>query len=467
MTDSFSYYCAVVDRVLDIAMLSPDELLEFFLSVVGQYEGDVSSLDGEKYRESIVKKLVPNWSDVKVEILKKASSSNEYVERIKIVEQVRRDLYLFVVDLYPDLSVQNLIYTVNLGKVKEDLGSILEGIYEKEDKEVDKVKITKLKAAPKEEPQPVVDPLDQLSKLEDILKKEVIGQREAIAAVVDALKLTATGISPFSSLFFIGPTGNGKTRLAKVLGENHFKGRFMKINCGEYSNPHEYAKLIGSPPGYIGHSDTSILAEKAEKSDSWVFLFDEIEKAHPKFYDFLLSLLDDGTVNDANGRELDFSKSLFIFTSNKGIKDQRIGDTRLGFGKEVIKYEESKSLMQDSLKTHFSPEFLNRIDKTIFFGTLSREDLIKVAKLELRGIAIRKTKELLTYVVDGGNSQEYGGRFLAKFIKNNISVLVADALLHKVRPKHGRLFTCRIRGGKPYLVEMEKRDEKTSITEGT
>ena len=304
-----------------------------------------------------------------------------------------------------------------------------------------------------------------LKDIEDLQKKLntlVINQEEGVQAVIDALKLTTAGFSPFSSLFFIGPTGNGKTRLAKQLGSLHFKDRFMKINCSEYAAAHEYAKLIGSPPGYIGHNDKSILAEKAEKSNRWVFLFDEVEKAHHKFHDFLLSLLDDGTVTDANGKELDFSESLFIFTSNKGMQDQRIGDTRVGFGTEVINYEESRNLIKDSLKTQFSPEFLNRIDKIVFFNSLSRDDLLKVAKLELRGVPVKKTKELLTYIINEGYSEEYGGRHLAKFIKNNVAVLVADAVLQGIEPNTGKLYNCKIRGGKPYLVELEKQNGKKS-----
>ena len=294
-----------------------------------------------------------------------------------------RDIYGYLIDLYPDLSLQNLIFNININRQKEDLGSMLDKIYEDSDEEfgaflqekmsevfAEKKTTTKVSTKTKTTHK---DTAFFLEKLQKKLNGFVINQEEAVQSVIDALKLTETGFSPFSSLFFIGPTGNGKTRLAKKLGQEHYQDRFMKVNCSEYSNAHEYAKLIGSPPGYIGHTEKSILAEKAEKSNRWVFLFDEIEKAHHKFYDFLLSLLDDGTVTDANGKELDFSESLFIFTSNKGMQDKRIGDTRLGFGGEVVKYEESRDLIKDSLKTHFSPEFLNRIDKIVFFNTLDRD----------------------------------------------------------------------------------------------
>jgi ATP-dependent Clp protease ATP-binding subunit ClpC len=260
-------------------------------------------------------------------------------------------------------------------------------------------------------------------------------------------------------LFFVGPTGNGKTRLAKMLSDIYYKDRFFKINCGEYSNPHEYAKLIGSPPGYVGYTDKSLLAEKAEKSNGWVFLFDEIEKAHPKFYDFLLNLMDEGKVMDANGKDLDFSRSLFIFTSNQGTGD--IKHNPLGFGRTKKKGDDLKKELsetfRESVKKHFSPEFINRIDKTIIFNQLNKEQLLKVVKLELAGIPVKKTKELLTYIIENGYSEEYGGRHIAKFIKNNIAILIADAVLEGVSPTSGNYYTCKVKDNTPYLVEMRKK----------
>ena len=139
---------------------------------------------------------------------------------------------------------------------------------------------------------------------------------------------------------------------------NKYSGKFWKINCAEYAQQHEYAKLIGSPPGYVGHSERSLMAEKAEESNRWVILFDEIEKAHPKFYDFLLSVLDDGTATDNMGRVLDFSESIFIFTSNQGIKDLKLGKT-VGFGNETVTVDKSKEEITQSVKSKFPAEFMN------------------------------------------------------------------------------------------------------------
>ena len=208
----------------------------------------------------------------------------------------------------------------------------------------------------------------------------------------------------------------------------------MKINCAEYAHAHEYAKLIGSPPGYIGHTEKSLLFEKSEKSSRWVFLFDEIEKAHHKFYDFLLSLLDDGTCTDNMGQTLDFSQSIFIFTSNQGLTE--VKRDPVGFGaKNEVDEKVTSEVIRKSVKRHFSPEFLNRIDDLVLFHALTRQEVRKIAELQLDELPIQRTPKLIDYIVDNGYSQEYGARNIKRFIKNEISAVVADCILNKLIPK--------------------------------
>jgi len=293
---------------------------------------------------------------------------------------------------------------------------------------------------------------EKLELIDKTIKTNLIGQNDATERVVNSLKVIAAGLSSFTSFFFIGPTGVGKTQLGRILGKC-IGGNFFKINCGEYSSGHEYSKLIGSPPGYVGHTDRSVLAEKAEESSRWVFLFDEIEKAHHKFYDFLLSLLDDGTVTDNMGRELDFSDSIFIFTSNQGTSDLKLGKT-LGFGNEENTYDKSKDQIKASVKKHFPAEFLNRIDEYILFNELSERDIRKIVSLELQGVPIKKTKSLLDYVVKGGYSKEYGARNVKRFIKSNITVKVAEAILEKRVPKkEGTMYSPKIKNGELVIVD--------------
>jgi ATP-dependent Clp protease ATP-binding subunit ClpC len=292
--------------------------------------------------------------------------------------------------------------------------------------------------------------------LEDYLLENIVGQEAAIKALMRSLKLMASGLSGQSSFLFVGPTGVGKTQLAKLLGEK-FSGNFYKINCAEYAGGHEYAKLIGSPPGYVGHTEKSLLAEKAEKSNSWVFLFDEIEKAHHKLYDFLLSLLDDGTCTDNMGQVLDFSQSIFIFTSNQGVGEIKRESVGFMSSKEEVSDSVSESVIKKSVKRHFSPEFLNRIDDTVVFKPLSKKDVKDIAALHLEKLPIMTTHALVEFVADKGYSREYGARNIARFIKNNVSDKVADAILNELVPKNGdEFYKPRIVRGEVKIIDTEK-----------
>ena len=271
--------------------------------------------------------------------------------------------------------------------------------------------------------------LKSLKAVERFLKKRVVGQDKAISEVVNTLKLRAAGFSRFSSFFFIGPTGVGKTELARVLSEGFLgsKRKLLKINCGEYSNPHEYAKLIGSPPGYIGFNEKGILSEKALESSEWVILFDEIEKASGKLHNLLLGFLDDGIIQDNHGTELNFRDSLIVFTSNIGMEN--VGKKTLGFDAKELSYEDVKSDVVKSFKRKFPPEFVNRIDQVVHFNQLTKEDTAKIAKLNLKGLPIKPTTKLINWVVEGGYSSEYGARHLKRFIRKNVTLRLAEAML--------------------------------------
>ena len=303
--------------------------------------------------------------------------------------------------------------------------------------------------------------IEDINNLEDYFKEHIIGQRPALDAIVKSLKLMASGLSGHSSFLFVGPTGVGKTQVGKLLGEK-FSGNFYKINCAEYAGGHEYAKLIGSPPGYVGHSEKSLLAEKAEQSNSWVFLFDEIEKAHHKLYDFLLSLLDDGTCTDNMGQVLDFSQSIFIFTSNQGVTD--INRNPMGFDRsEEIEQNVTDSIIRKSVKKHFSPEFLNRIDDIVVFNSLSKAEVREIAQLQLEDLPIKATDPLIDFIVDNGFSAEYGARNISRFIKNNISDKIADAILNKLVPKKdGAYYTPRIVKGEVKIINTQKYNVSSS-----
>jgi DNA polymerase III delta prime subunit len=281
----------------------------------------------------------------------------------------------------------------------------------------------------------------ELNELDSFLRSKIMGQDHVIDEVLTSLKVMAAGLTGHSSFFFIGPTGVGKTELSKLLAEQ-LDTNYFKVNCAEYASAHEYAKLIGSPPGYVGHTEKSLLFEKAEQSNQWVFLFDEIEKAHHKLYNFLLSILDDGTCTDNLGRELDFTNSIFIFTSNLGIKE--INSTAVGFGSDSKTSEEVAAYSLEAVKKEFNPEFINRVDSFSTFNSLSPEIVEEIARIQLSDLPIKVNKTLVKYVAKNGYSKEYGARNINRFIKKNVTPVVADAILDGILPKKGDYYNIRV-----------------------
>jgi len=280
-----------------------------------------------------------------------------------------------------------------------------------------------------------------LQRIRKNIEKDLIGQENAVEKMFNMFKLVNSGFESFGSAFFIGPTGVGKTHIANLIAE-HYMGspqKILKINCSEYAGPHEYAKLIGSPPGYVGSNEPGILASKAEESSEWVILFDEIEKADTKLHNLLLGFLDDGKITDNKGNLLDFTNSIFLFTSNVGIHDN-VGIKTVGFDSKVSTYKGVRENIMDAFKREFSPEFINRIDEVIFFNQLTREDAENITKLNLRNLPIKITKKLVSHVVDNAYSPEYGARNIKRYIKQNVTLKLADKILNgseakKFKPK--------------------------------
>lgn len=430
--------CRDLNTVLLIKGMTLEEEKALYWVIKKRVKDAETPVNLEDYKKYLVKKFVVDMDS----IMNYIATSDMYEE-----EEIYDIVYDQIINLYPNFSMTFICTELNSNTFMRGLE--------------DSTLFDRLKKTIEGEAE---DPDINLSSLEDIksaersFKKNILGQDQAIASVIKALKLTATGLSQGTSFLFVGPTGVGKTELAKILGDK-YSGNFYKVNCAEYAGGHEYAKLIGSPPGYVGHTEKSLMAEKAEKSNRWVFLFDEIEKAHHKLYDFLLSLLDDGTCTDNMGNVLDFSQSLFIFTSNKGIVESK--QRRLGFTQNDPTEAEEKDAVKTSVKGHFSPEFMNRIDEVVVFNALTKKDVKKIAKLQLDKLPIEVTDSLLEYIVKHGYSREYGARNIARFIKNNISDKIADAILNgKVPKKEGALYSPKVTkdGVKIYDVKNFEAD---------
>lgn len=287
----------------------------------------------------------------------------------------------------------------------------------------------------------------RLQKLEETLHKRVIGQEEAVSAVSKAVRRGRVGLKdpkrPIGSFLFLGPTGVGKTEVSKALAEAVFGNEesMIRVDMSEYMEKHSVSKMIGSPPGYVGHEDGGQLSEKVRRNPFSVILFDEIEKAHPDVFNILLQVLDDGHITDSQGRKVDFKNTIIIMTSNAGAQSI-IEPKKLGFGaKEDEKqdHERMKASVMEEVKRIFKPEFLNRIDETIVFRALNKDDMKKIIGIMVRDLQ-KRCKEQLQIdlvvreaakesIVEKTYDRKYGARPLRRKLQDEVEDRLADALI--------------------------------------
>jgi ATP-dependent Clp protease ATP-binding subunit ClpC len=287
----------------------------------------------------------------------------------------------------------------------------------------------------------------KLLHLEDTLHQRVVGQNEAVDAVAKAIKRGRVGLKdpkrPTGSFLFLGPTGVGKTELSKALAEAVFgdEKALIRVDMSEYMEKHSVSKMIGSPPGYVGFEEGGQLSEKVRRNPYSVILFDEIEKAHVDIFNVLLQILDDGHVTDAQGRKVDFKNTIIIMTSNAGAS-RIMEPKKLGFSGDASEekdHEYMKNGVMDEVKHLFKPEFLNRIDDTIVFHALTKEEVKEIADLLLRNFADRVRKQLdihlkygepvKNYIFEKGYDKKYGARPLKRAIQNEIEDKMAEEML--------------------------------------
>jgi ATP-dependent Clp protease ATP-binding subunit ClpC len=286
----------------------------------------------------------------------------------------------------------------------------------------------------------------KLLRMEDELHKRVIGQEEALKALSRAIRRTRAGLKdpkrPSGSFIFLGPTGVGKTELAKTLAEFLFddEDALIQLDMSEYMEKHTVSRLVGSPPGYVGYDEGGQLTEAVRRRPFSVVLFDEVEKAHPDVFNTLLQILEDGRLTDAQGRAVDFKNTVLIMTSNLGTADLR--KSSLGFAKtsEAVTYERMKAKVNDALKAHFRPEFLNRIDEVIVFHELSREEVIEIVDLMLartseqlagQGLAIKLTPAARALLAERGYDPQFGARPLRRAIQQLLEDPLSERILWK------------------------------------
>ena len=317
----------------------------------------------------------------------------------------------------------------------------------------------------------------RMLRLEETLHKRVVGQDEAVTAVAKAIRRSRVGLKdpkrPIGSFLFLGPTGVGKTELCKTLAETMFgdENAMIRLDMSEYMEKHTVSRLVGSPPGYVGHEEGGQLTEKVRRKPYSVVLFDEIEKAHPDVWNILLQILEDGIVTDSQGRRVDFKNTIIVMTSNVGAKNITAAETPLGFHggdksaeeDETKRYERIRQAVMDDLKKTFRPEFLNRIDEIIVFRQLTQENIREIASRMLQvtgrrmaeqGITLDVDDDALTELARDGFDPQYGARPLRRSIQNLVEDAVAEQMLEG-RLRSGGTAHVRLKDGK-VVIESER-----------
>lgn len=298
---------------------------------------------------------------------------------------------------------------------------------------------------------------ERLMKMADELKGRVIGQDDAIVKIAKAIRRNRAGLKdpnkPIGTFIFLGPTGVGKTYLAKILAEYLFDSQdsIVRIDMSEYMEKHTVSRLIGAPPGYVGYEEGGQLTEKIRRKPYSIVLLDEIEKAHHDIYNVLLQVFDDGQLTDGIGRKVDFRNTIIIMTSNIGSRELKDFGTGVGFttaATDAAKDKVSQGILENALKRNFAPEFLNRIDDIIYFNNLEKEDIIKIIdielakvlkRVELMGLNVEISDKAKNVLADKGWDANYGARPLKRAIQKNVEDVLAEEILMQTFPQDSKV----------------------------
>ena len=314
------------------------------------------------------------------------------------------------------------------------------------------------------------DDMKMIKAMAGTLKENIIGQDDAVDALTQVIKRSRTGVAshnkPIGSFMFLGPTGVGKTETVKALSEYMFgePDAMIRIDMSEYQEKFNVSRLIGSPPGYVGHEDGGQLTEAVRRKPYSVVLFDEIEKAHPDTFNTLLQVLDEGRLTDSLGREVDFTNTIIVMTSNVGARKVQDFGTGVGFSSTsqiVNEAAKTDAIIKKELKNKFSPEFLNRLDQIILFNQLSHDSILKIVDIELNkfnermleeGYSFKFTKTAKDFLAIEGYDPLYGARPVKRAIQKYIEDLIADAILDE-----------KLKTGKTYTINKTKTNSKLTI----
>ncbi|WP_103666712.1 ATP-dependent chaperone ClpB [Pseudanabaena sp. BC1403] len=439
---------------LKMEITSQPEALDEINRKVIQLEMECLSLKKETDRESIERlgKLHKELGDLKEEqttlkaqweaeksVIDNIRKLKESIEHVNVeVQQAERDYDLnkaaeLKYGKLTDLQRQLEVGEVNLKEAQTSGRSLLRQEVTEEDiaeiiSKWSGIPISKLVESEKE----------KLLQLEDVLHDRVVGQEEAVTAIADAIQRSRAGLAdpnrPIASFIFLGPTGVGKTELAKALAAYLFdtEDSMVRIDMSEYMEKHSVSRLVGAPPGYVGYEEGGQLTEAVRRRPYAVILFDEIEKAHPDVFNIMLQILDDGRVTDSQGRTVDFKNSIIIMTSNVG--SQFI----LDIAGDDSKYDEMRDRVMESMRSSFRPEFLNRIDEIVIFHALRRDELRRIVKLQVQRLEQRLSDRRMTlkiadaaldFIAEVGYDPVYGARPLKRIIQRQLETQIAKGIL--------------------------------------
>ncbi|PZO42404.1 MAG: ATP-dependent chaperone ClpB [Pseudanabaena frigida] len=439
---------------LKMEITSQPEALDEINRKVIQLEMECLSLKKETDRESLerLEKLYKELGDLKEEqttlkaqweaeksVIDNIRKLKESIEQVNVeIQQAERDYDLnkaaeLKYGKLTDLQRQLEIAEVNLEEAKTSGRSLLRQEVTEEDiaeiiSKWSGIPVSKLVESEKE----------KLLQLEDVLHDRVVGQEEAVTAIADAIQRSRAGLAdpnrPIASFIFLGPTGVGKTELAKALAAYLFdtEDSMVRIDMSEYMEKHSVSRLVGAPPGYVGYEEGGQLTEAVRRRPYAVILFDEIEKAHPDVFNIMLQILDDGRVTDSQGRTVDFKNSIIIMTSNVG--SQYI----LDIAGDDSRYEEMRDRVMESMRSSFRPEFLNRIDEIVIFHALRRDELRRIVKLQVqrlekrlgdRRMTLKLADAALDFIAEVGYDPVYGARPLKRIIQRQLETQIAKGIL--------------------------------------
>ncbi len=427
-------YCPILDSFIKIKELAKNDI-DRFLS-------NAKIRDKRSYQELVIRATIPEFSS---NILYRI---HDDYENSFDSDSILDELYRMCIKVNPFLNIYNI--TIPVPEQTE-----------------------KTHPVPQEEKKNLQKRIEEIRGLQEALRKRVVGQDEAIAQVARSIQCAKIGIKdpnrPVGCFIFAGQTGVGKTELAKAVAEfiTGDEKNMVRIDCSEFSQPHEYSKLIGAPPGYVGYEDGGTLTETLLNNPNNVVLFDEIEKASPKLHNLLLQIMDEGFLTDSKGRKIPFQDAVVILTSNVGVEGLDEMKKAVGYRKtetfdqEIIQLETRKALEKT-----FRPEFLNRVDQVICFRALDRRSSRKIVRMLLKRIekdlsemdlSLRFTGGAIDYLIRKGTDRRYGARPLKRAIKQFVETPLTQRIVEDPTLRPGRLLA-RMSGGK--LVFIRDRETK-------